>query len=57
MADNQDHGFRSDSRRTIARHTLVAQSRTDDDGPISRAERLAAQQSGSRIVEVSDRKP
>jgi predicted PurR-regulated permease PerM len=47
MADTQGCGFRSDSHRTIARHTLVAQSHIDDEGPIARAERLAAQQSSS----------
>ena len=45
MADNQDRMVRSDSRRTITRHTLVAQPHTGDEGPIAQAERLAAQQS------------
>ena len=45
MADNQHRKFRSDSRRTLAHHTLLAQPHADDEGPIARAERLAAQQS------------
>src|SRR5579875_127997 len=45
MADNQERRSRSGSRSTLARHTLVAQPHTDDEGPIAEAERLAAQQS------------